>query len=94
MNQSDRLLVERSGLAHWLGLPSGPPNAYRTRKGGILMALETPGPVNWDDDDVAADEEDDDDDEEDDEEDELFADDDSDDLDEDDDEEDEGDEEE
>jgi len=83
-NQNDRLLVERSRLASWLGLSARAPQAYRTRNGDILMLLEAAGPKGWDDDDIAADEEDDDEEEED----ELFPDDDADDLDDDEDEDD------
>ena len=75
-NQHQRLLVERSSLASWLGLAASPPQAYRTRKGNVLMMLEDADPKAWDDDEVAEDE----DDEEEDDEDELFPDDDADDL--------------
>ena len=81
LNQRDRLLVERSGLVRWLGLQVGPPQAYRERKGDILMLVDSPGPKAWDDDDIAADEEE----EEEEEEDELLADDDADDEDDEDD---------
>ena len=83
LNQRDRLLVERSGLVGWLGLPSLSPLAYRERKGDILRLLESARPKAWDDDDIAEDE---DEDEEDD--DELLPDDDADDLEDDEDEDD------
>lgn len=83
--QHDRLLVERNGLVGWLGLRVGPPQGYRTRNGGILMLLESAGPISWDDDDIAADENDEDDEEEDEDDELLPGDDDEDEEDEDDD---------
>jgi len=73
-NHPERLLNERSGPAGWLGVPTGTPQAYRARKGSILMSLDNAAPKGWDDDDVAED------DEEEDEDDELLPDDDADDL--------------
>ena len=73
-NHPERLLSERSGPAGWLGVPTGTPQAYRARKGNILMSLDNAAPKGWDDDDVAED------DEEEDEDDELVPDDDADDL--------------
>ena len=71
-NHAERLLSERSGPAGWLGVPTGTPQAYRERKGTILMLLDHAVPGGWDDDDVAED------DEEEEEDDELFPDDDDD----------------
>jgi len=88
LKQRDRLLVEQSCDAGWLGLRVGPPQAYDERKRDILLLLDFPGPKCWDDDDIAADDE-----EEEEEEDELLADDDEDDEEDDDEDEDDLDEE-